>query len=231
MVLQSSEDFSQQLLPHLLALRRGASEPFARARAAFEQATLPLRPTAFPKSPASGGWAASPAQQRVNWLEVGYARSQAAAGSTIAAGYNIQTTVPLDAATQTEDVRASFAALLRTHAVARASLVPSGADGGTVTIAIADSCAADVTELAGSLDDVARRELLAQFDLATPPLMRVAVVRAPDGGKALLVTAHQAMFDERSLRHIAGAWQKPAAAVDADTVSFVSYASWIQVRV
>ena len=228
--LQSTEDFSQQLLPHLIALGRDSSEPFRRARSAFDEATVPLRPTCCAKPPTAGGWAASAAQQRLYWLEVGYARSQASAGRAVAAGYNAQAAVPLQAATSAADVRASFAALLRTHAAARTSFSLSGAEGGAVTAAIAGECAADVSEVEGPLEDVALRELLAPFDLSTPPLMRVAVVSTAGGSKDLLITAHQAVLDERSLRRIAGMWQKPGASIDTDEVTFVDYTSWMQAR-
>ena len=38
------------------------------------------------------------------------------------------------------------------------------------------------------------------------------------------------MLDERSLRRIAGMWQKPGASIDTDEVTFVDYTSWMQAR-
>ncbi len=146
-------------------------------------------------------WAMSPLQQGVY-----YQSTLGDADST----YIAQNTFELDRRVDVDRMRTAFAALLRRHpqlrvgfrTVEHVDTDPAPDATALIQVVIADP-PADVTvvdldadpDAAGAAQRVADRDRTEPFDVATPPLLRLTVIRLPDGRDRILFTYHFLLFD------------------------------------
>ncbi|WP_314408968.1 non-ribosomal peptide synthetase, partial [Streptomyces kroppenstedtii] len=101
-------------------------------------------------------------------------------------------------------LRVSWQALVDRHAALRAGFVQVGGATGPVQVVVDRAelpwCEVDVSGLGdGAADRVGVEERSARFDLAAPPLLRVALVRVGDRRYQMVVTLHHLLLDGWSL--------------------------------
>jgi amino acid adenylation domain-containing protein/non-ribosomal peptide synthase protein (TIGR01720 family) len=185
----------------------------ARPRALPRQGTVRLSPETIAAIADGGGvediWAMSPLQQGVY-----YQATLAPSGPDGAATYIAQNTFDFDRSLDVEGMRAAFAALLarhpqlrvgfRTvehvetapaaHATPLVQVVHTDPDPGITVVDLGDRDAGDPA-LAAELALIADTDRTAPFDVATPPLLRLTVVRMPGGRDRMLFTYHFLLFD------------------------------------
>ncbi|MFD7256013.1 amino acid adenylation domain-containing protein, partial [Streptomyces sp. NPDC059895] len=154
--------------------------------------------------------------------------------------YVEQMVLALDGEVDGERLRASWQALVDRHAALRAGFVQVAGVAGPVQVVV------DRVELpwrevdvSGLGDDAADRvgveERAARFDLAAPPLLRVALVRVGQGRFRMMVTLHHLLLDGWSLPLVMGElWALYAAGGRADglgvPVSSRPYWVWLAGR-
>ncbi|MFD9903811.1 amino acid adenylation domain-containing protein [Streptomyces sp. NPDC059063] len=129
-------------------------------------------------------------------------------GDSARDAYRLQVVLDLRGPVDGERMRAAAQALLDRHANLRVACV-AGADGDLVQVVVAGVelpwRAVDVTPgrvesgALESLDALRSEEFGTPFDLGTPPLLRMALARTGEERYALVLTAHQVLFDGLSL--------------------------------
>ncbi|MFF5499998.1 amino acid adenylation domain-containing protein [Streptomyces aquilus] len=155
--------------------------------------------------------------------------------------YVEQLVLKLDGAVDGARLRASWQALLDRHAALRAGFVQvAGAAAGAVQIVVDRAelpwREVDVTGLDdGAAERVGVEERAARFDLAAPPLLRVALVREGGRRSRMVVTLHHLLLDGWSLPLVLRElWTLYAAGGRADgleaPVSSRPYWAWLAER-
>ncbi|HEX2133955.1 MAG TPA: amino acid adenylation domain-containing protein, partial [Actinophytocola sp.] len=120
--------------------------------------------------------------------------------------YTAQGALDLDRRLDVEALRAAGAALLARNPSLRAGFTSDGVPVPVQFVATAPEVPVQVVDLTGEPDQLARAEEVAaadrarRFDLASPPLFRMTVVRL-DGGDRLLTTHHLILWDGWSQSH------------------------------
>ncbi|MFI7498084.1 amino acid adenylation domain-containing protein [Streptomyces sp. NPDC049687] len=118
--------------------------------------------------------------------------------------YVEQMVLTLEGEVDGERLRASWQALVDRHAALRAGFVQVVGAAGLVQVVVDGAVVpwreVDVSGLgADAVDRVGVEERSARFDLAVPPLLRVALVRAGAGRSRMVVTLHHLLLDGWSL--------------------------------
>jgi amino acid adenylation domain-containing protein/non-ribosomal peptide synthase protein (TIGR01720 family) len=147
-------------------------------------------------------WAMSPLQQGVYY--------QSTLGDAGAPTYIAQNTFEFDCRIDVDAMQQAFTALLRRHpqlrvgfrTVEHAEERPAADSTAMVQVVLTDP-PSDITvvDLSAAHDaaEAARRtadhDRTAPFDVATPPLLRLTVIRLPDGRDRMLFTYHFLLFD------------------------------------
>ncbi|KAA0084465.1 non-ribosomal peptide synthetase [Mycolicibacterium sp. P9-64] len=147
-------------------------------------------------------WAMSPLQQGVYY--------QSTLGDAGAPTYIAQNTFEFDRRIDVDAMQQAFTALLRRHpqlragfrTVEHAEAQPVADATAMVQVVIADP-RSDITvvDLSATPDaeegarHTADHDRIAPFDVATPPLLRLTVIRLPDGRDRMLFTYHFLLFD------------------------------------
>ncbi|SNX62135.1 non-ribosomal peptide synthase protein (TIGR01720 family)/amino acid adenylation domain-containing protein [Streptomyces sp. TLI_55] len=155
--------------------------------------------------------------------------------------YVEQLVLKLDGAVDGARLRASWQALLDRHAALRAGFVQvAGAAAGAVQVVVERAELpwrdVDVTGLdEGAAERVGVEERAARFDLAAPPLLRVALVREGGRRSRMVVTLHHLLLDGWSLPLVLRElWALYAAGGRADgldaPVSSRPYWAWLAER-
>ncbi|AZP18708.1 amino acid adenylation domain-containing protein [Streptomyces aquilus] len=154
--------------------------------------------------------------------------------------YVEQLVLKLDGAVDGARLRASWQALLDRHTALRAGFVQVAGAAGPVQIVVERAELpwrdVDVTGLdAGAADRVGVEERAARFDLAAPPLLRVALVREGGRRSRMVVTLHHLLLDGWSLPLVLRElWTLYAAGGRADgldaPVSSRPYWAWLAGR-
>ncbi|MET9393090.1 amino acid adenylation domain-containing protein [Streptomyces sp. NPDC006624] len=157
--------------------------------------------------------------------------------------YHLQTLYRLSGRIDAEALRAGAQALLDRHASLRAAFVRDTADRQV-------SLVFDGLELpwrvvdCGELDETGREEALRRFlaedrverfDLTTPPLVRMALLRFGTGPAVLVLSAHHALFDGWSEQVLAGDLVRLCAARGDGTAlpaprGFEDFLDWLSRR-
>ncbi|MFI8537255.1 amino acid adenylation domain-containing protein [Streptomyces aquilus] len=154
--------------------------------------------------------------------------------------YVEQLVLKLDGAVDGARLRASWQALLDRHTALRAGFVQVAGAVGPVQIVVERAELpwrdVDVTGLdAGAAERVGVEERAARFDLAAPPLLRVALVREGGRRSRMVVTLHHLLLDGWSLPLVLRElWALYAAGGRADgldaPVSSRPYWAWLAGR-
>nr|BFE75845.1 hypothetical protein GCM10020092_091460 [Actinoplanes digitatis] len=125
----------------------------------------------------------------------------------------------------------AFAAVLHANPAARLGFTDEGRDKPVAILGTEVPAAVEVVELddESRLDDIMAADRARPFDLASPPLARLTVVRLPGGRDRLLFTYHLLLWDgwsrELVLRDLFGAYAgRPIAEKSA---SFTDYLDWL----
>lgn len=136
---------------------------------------------------------------------------------------------------------ASLRALVCRHEILRTRF--SAADGGSqcplpspeLTIPVIDLCCVGA-ETSSAFRDIVRQLLYAPFDLASPPLFRITLLRLADDDHVLHAVVHHIISDGWSqaimLRELAEGYARPSAVPEAAVGQYSAYAlnehRWIQ---
>ncbi|MDT7847907.1 condensation domain-containing protein, partial [Streptomyces justiciae] len=154
--------------------------------------------------------------------------------------YVEQLVLKLDGAVDGARLRASWQTLLDRHTALRAGFVQVAGAAGPVQIVVDRAVLpwrdVDVTGLdEGAAERVGVEERAARFDLAAPPLLRVALVREGAGRSRMVVTLHHLLLDGWSLPLVLRElWTLYAAGGRADgfgaPVSSRPYWAWLAGR-
>ena len=120
----------------------------------------------------------------------------------------------------------AFAAVLDAHPATRLGFTGDGLDR---PVALLGDVPARVEVVEGDVEAVTAADRVRPFDLAEPPLVRLTVVRRPDGTDRLLLTYHLLLWDgwsrEIVLRDLFGAYG--GRAVPTRTAGFPDYLAWL----
>ncbi|GAA4930659.1 hypothetical protein GCM10023237_60870 [Streptomyces coeruleoprunus] len=158
-------------------------------------------------------------------------------------GYAVQDTVELAGDVDAEALRAAVQRLLDRHPLLRAAFHQL-ADGRIVQLISeraelpwhhADLSGLDAARQDAAADDVKERERAAGFDLATPPLLRAALIRYGADRSQLVLTLHHIVVDGWSvsllMRQLLDGYRPGAAAPrpEADP-AYRAYAAWLAAR-
>ncbi|MEV4642534.1 amino acid adenylation domain-containing protein [Actinoplanes sp. NPDC049548] len=147
-----------------------------------------------------------------------------------AATYIAQNVFDLDRRVDVPALELAFAALLERHPTLRASFV--GEPRPRQVIAERVPAAVTVVE-GGDPEEIAAADREQPFDLTDPPLIRVTVVRNPDGTDRLLLTCHFLLWDgwsrELVLRELFALYDSRGTrgALPTDGPGFRDYLAWI----
>ncbi|NUP21555.1 MAG: amino acid adenylation domain-containing protein, partial [Streptomyces sp.] len=154
--------------------------------------------------------------------------------------YVEQLVLTLDGAVDGARLRASWQTLLDRHTALRAGFVQVAGAAGPVQVVVDRAelpwREVDVTGLDGTAaDEVGVAERAARFDLAAPPLLRVALVREGAARSRMVVTLHHLLLDGWSLPLVLRElWTLYAAGGRADglgtPVSSRPYWAWLSGR-
>ncbi|MBB5160708.1 amino acid adenylation domain-containing protein/non-ribosomal peptide synthase protein (TIGR01720 family) [Mycobacterium sp. AZCC_0083] len=150
-------------------------------------------------------WAMSPLQQGVY-----YQSALGDAGAGAASTYIAQNAFDFDRRVDVDAMQQAYTALLRRHpqlrvgfrTVEHAEAQPASDATAMVQVVIADP-PSDITvvdlsavhDAAEAAQRTADHDRTAPFDVATPPLLRLTVIRLPDGRDRMLFTYHFLLFD------------------------------------
>ncbi|MFI6318918.1 amino acid adenylation domain-containing protein [Nonomuraea sp. NPDC050556] len=171
-------------------------------------------------------WGLSPLQAGVYYQAV---------FSGAASTYIAQNAFDLDHRIDVPAMSAAFAALLSRHPTLRASFEeePSGVVQRVRAQVPAEVAVVDLT---GDLDELMRADRERPFDLTSPPLVRLTVVRRQDGRDRLLLTSHFLLWDGwsrelviRELFTLYGS-RGARAALDPPRSTFPDYLAWLATR-
>ncbi|MDG4666640.1 non-ribosomal peptide synthetase [Mycobacterium sp. 236(2023)] len=148
-------------------------------------------------------WAMSPLQQGVYY--------QSTLDDSASATYVAQNTFDFDRPVDVDGMQRAFTAMLRRHPQLRAGFRtvehveddPAPDATGLVQVVVADPPSAiTVVDLSAHTDDlgsavarVADADRVTPFDIAHPPLLRLSVIRLPEGRDRILLTYHFLLFD------------------------------------
>ncbi|MEU7905178.1 amino acid adenylation domain-containing protein [Actinoplanes sp. NPDC049118] len=170
--------------------------------------------------PVADIWALSPLQQGVYYQ---------ATFSDGANTYIAQNVFDLDRRVDVPAMELAFAALLDRHPTLRA-----GFTGDPRPLQyIGASVPAVVTVAEGDIERITVEDRERPFDLANPPLIRLTVVRGPDGTDRLLLTCHFLLWDgwsrELVLRELFALYDSRGArgALPTGGPAFPDYLAWI----
>ncbi|WP_446189244.1 amino acid adenylation domain-containing protein, partial [Herbaspirillum huttiense] len=152
------------------------------------------------------------------------------------AAYTMQMQVALEAL-QPERFRSAWQSVLDRHAILRSAILqrddaPLQWVARRVVLPWQLRDCRHSPDLAAELDELARREREAGFDLARPPLMRLMLVSTGEQGYHLIWTVHHLLLDGWStsqllgevLRHYAG------QTLDEPVAAYGDYIRWLQGR-
>ncbi|MEU8610120.1 amino acid adenylation domain-containing protein, partial [Actinoplanes sp. NPDC048791] len=192
-----------------------------RTRTAAAIAATGTEPVAEPDSaPAAEVWELSPLQQGVYYQ---------ATFSDGASTYLAQNVFDLDRRIDVPALELAFAALLDRHPTLRVAFTGDPRPLQTVS----PSVPAVVTVLDGDPELIAAEDRERPFDLTAPPLVRLTVVRRPDGTDRLLLTCHFLLWDgwsrELVLRELFALYDSSGTrgALPLDGPGFTDYLAWI----
>ncbi|QNA77333.1 amino acid adenylation domain-containing protein [Streptomyces sp. So13.3] len=179
-------------------------------------------------------WALSPLQAGV------YYQAVYSDGVTT---YIAQNSFDLDRRIDVPAMTTAFEALLQRHPTLRVSFaeVSSGVVqviGSRVPaeVTVADLSAGTLAGRQAELDELMRADRELPFDLGRPPLMRLTVVRLPDGCDRLLLTSHFLLWDgwsrELVLRELFALYGSGGArgALEPPRSTFPDYLAWVADR-
>ncbi|MEU8231341.1 amino acid adenylation domain-containing protein [Actinoplanes sp. NPDC048967] len=195
-----------------------------RTRTAAAIAATGEEPVAEPDSAAAAEvWELSPLQQGVYYQ---------ATFSDGASTYLAQNVFDLDRRIDVPALELAFAALLDRHPTLRVAFTGDPRPMQTVS----PSVPAVVTVLDGDPELIAAEDRERPFDLTAPPLVRLTVVRKPDGTDRLLLTCHFLLWDgwsrELVLRELFALYDSRGTrgALPLDGPGFTDYLTWIATR-
>ncbi|MGA5303627.1 amino acid adenylation domain-containing protein [Nucisporomicrobium flavum] len=168
-------------------------------------------------------WELSPLQQGVYYQ---------ATFTDGAATYIAQNVFDLDRRIDVPALELAFAALLDRHPTLRAAFVGEPRPRQHIAARVP----ATVTVVEGDPEAVAAEDREKPFDLTEPPLIRLTVVRNPDGTDRLLLTCHFLLWDgwsrELVLRELFALYDSRGArgALPTGGPSFTDYLAWIDAQ-
>ncbi|WJS00913.1 non-ribosomal peptide synthetase [Roseibium aggregatum] len=152
--------------------------------------------------------------------------------------YKVQTVVSLDGPMDVQRLEASLQGLVARHAPLRAVFCHEGlSDPVQVVLSKVELpfVQVDLSEDAdpeAELDLLLREDRKTRFDLAQGPLLRVCLVKRPDGGAWLVLTNHHILLDGWSLpvlmRELKEIYEAGGAGVLPPVTPFDRYLGWLQ---
>jgi amino acid adenylation domain-containing protein/non-ribosomal peptide synthase protein (TIGR01720 family) len=192
-----------------------------RTRTAAAIAATGEQPAVEPETaPAADVWELSPLQQGV------YYQATFADGAST---YIAQNVFDLDRRLDVPALELAFAALLERHPTLRAAFVGEPRPQQVINAVVP----AVVTVLDGDPEQLTADDRERPFDLTAPPLVRLTVIRRPDGTDRLLLTCHFLLWDgwsrELVLRELFSLYDSRGTrgALPTDGPGFTDYLAWI----
>ncbi|GAA3192298.1 amino acid adenylation domain-containing protein [Actinocorallia longicatena] len=175
-------------------------------------------------------WPLSPLQAGVHY--------QAVLGEGSASNYLAQNAFDFDRRIDVAAMTLAFEALLDRHPTLRVGF-EEDASGVVQRVAArvpAEVAVVDLTSGDDALEEVTARDAELPFDLASPPLVRLTVVRLPEGRDRLLLTSHFLLWDgwsrELVLRELFAFYDSRGerGALEPARSTFPGYLDWLAAR-